>query len=141
MNSERSTDPAEAVTFDDATRHLLDGKNFATLATLNPDGGPQSSVVWVARDGDAVLFSVTAGRQKARNLARDPRVSISVFETDNPYNSVEIRGTAELLEDKLKTLPKVLSHKYLGVDPPNESDDEVRLIVRVHPKKVSNFFV
>jgi len=128
-----------AVTLNEATRRLLDGKNFATIATLNSDGGPHSSVVWVTREGDTVLFSTTTGRQKARNLARDPRVSVAVFETENPYNSVEIRGTADLVEDKGKTLPKELSHKYLGEDPPAESDDVVRLIVRVIPEKVTNF--
>jgi PPOX class probable F420-dependent enzyme len=128
-----------AVTFNEATRKLLDGRNFATVATLNPDGGPQSSVVWVLREGDTVLLSTTKGRQKARNLARDPRVSVTVFETENPYNSVEIRGTAELVEDKGRTLPKQLSRKYLGEDPPRESADEVRLIVRVVAEKVTNF--
>lgn len=130
-----------AVTFNEATRRLLDGKNFATVATLNPDGGPHSSVVWFMREGDTVLFSTTAGRRKARNLARDPRISVSVFDFENPYNSVEIRGTAELVEDKGKTLPSKLSHKYLGVDPPAESDDEIRLIVRVVPEKVTNLSV
>ena len=130
-----------AVTLDAATRRLLDGKNFATIATLRSDGGPQSSVVWVAREGNAVVFSTTAGRQKARNLARDPRVSVSVFETDNPSNSVEIRGTAELVEDTDKRLPKTLSQKYRGEDPPAESSDEVRLIVRVVPDKVTRFSV
>lgn len=128
-----------AVTFNEATRRLLDGKNFATVATLNPDGGPHSAVVWVIREGDTVLFSTITRRQKARNLARDPRISVSVFELENPYDSVEIRGAAELVEDTGKTLPKVLSRKYLGVDPPAESDDEVRLIVRVIPEKVTNF--
>jgi PPOX class probable F420-dependent enzyme len=137
----QAKDQAVAVTFNQATRRLLDGKNFATVATLNPDGGPHSAVVWVMRAGDTVLFSITAGRQKARNLARDPRISVAVFDMDNPYNSVEIRGTAELVEDTGKTLPKELSHKYLGVDPPGESDDELRLIVRVVPEKVTNFSV
>ena len=134
-------DQAVAVTFYEATRRLLDGKNFATVATLNPDGGPHSAVVWFLREDDTVLLSTTAGRQKARNLARDPRVSLSVFELENPYNSVEIRGTAELVEDPGKTLPKQLSHRYLGVDPPAESDDQVRLIVRVIPERVTNFSV
>jgi PPOX class probable F420-dependent enzyme len=128
-----------AVTFNEATRRLLDGRNFATVATINPDGSPHSSVVWFLREGDTVLFSVTNRRQKARNLARDPRVSLSVFELENPYNSVEIRGTAELIEDPGKTLPKQLSHRYLGVDPPAESDEEIRFIVRVIPERVTNF--
>jgi PPOX class probable F420-dependent enzyme len=128
-----------AVTLNEATRRLLDGRNFATVATLNPDGGPQSSVVWVTREGDSVLFSVTSRRRKARNLARDPRISVTVFDLENPYDSVEIRGTAELIEDTDKALPGTLSRKYLGEDPPAESDDEVRLIVRVVAEKVTNF--
>ncbi len=125
--------------FDATVRKILDGKNFATVATLRPDGGPQTSVVWTKRDGDTVLFSTTAGRQKARNLARDPRISISVFDLDNPYMSVEIRGTAELIGDPEKRLPVELSHKYLGVDPPQEQPDETRLIVRVVPDRIITF--
>jgi PPOX class probable F420-dependent enzyme len=134
-------DPAVAVTFNEATRRLLDGKNFATVATLNPDGSPHTSVMWFLREGDTVVLSTTTTRRKARNLARDPRVSLSVFDLENPYNSVDIRGAAELVEDPGKTLPKLLSHRYLGVDPPAESDDEIRLIVRVIPEKVTNFSV
>lgn len=130
-----------AAAFDEATRDLLDGRNFATVATLNPDGGPQTSVVWILREGDTVAFSTTAGRRKARNLARDPRISVSVFDTGNPYHSVEIRGTAELVEDTGKSLPKALSRKYLGEDPPPEPDGVVRLIVRVTPDKVNIFSV
>ncbi|WP_172388174.1 PPOX class F420-dependent oxidoreductase [Streptomyces sp. MNP-20] len=121
------------------TRTLLDGKNFATVATLNRDGAPQTSVVWIARDEDTVLFSTTAGRLKARNLARDPRISLTVFDTDNPYQSIDIRGTAELIEDPEKTLPHTLSHKYLGENPPPEPDNVLRLIVRVTPTKITGF--
>ncbi|MCX5416023.1 PPOX class F420-dependent oxidoreductase [Streptomyces sp. NBC_00059] len=117
-------------------RDLIDGPNFAVVATLNPDGGPQTSVVWVGRQQDAVLFSTTAGRKKARNLARDPRISLTVYDLANPYRSVEIRGTAELLPDPDKALPKELSQRYLGEDPPAEPDDVVRLIVRVTAEKV-----
>jgi PPOX class probable F420-dependent enzyme len=126
---------------DEATRHLLDGKNFATVATLNPDGGPQTSVVWIARDGDTVTFSTTAARRKALNLARDPRISLTVFDTADPYHSVEIRGTAELATDTDKALPKILSHKYLGEDPPPEPDEVIRLIVRVTPETINAFSV
>lgn len=83
-----------AATLDQATRVLLDGKNFATVATLNPDGGPHTSVVWIGRDGDTVVFSTTAGRRKARNLARDPRISITIFDTANPYRTTPRRSAA-----------------------------------------------
>ncbi len=128
-----------SATFNEGTRALLDGRNFATVATLNRDGGPQTSVVWIARDGDTVLFSTTAGRQKARNLARDPRISLTVFDTENPYQSVDIRGTAELIEDREKSLPHTLSQKYLGENPPAEPEEVLRLIVRVTPNKVTGF--
>jgi PPOX class probable F420-dependent enzyme len=127
--------------FDEETRKLLDGRNFATVATLNRDGGPQTSVVWIVRDGDAVLFSTTAGRKKARNLARDLRVSLTVFDAENPYHSVDIRGTVELIEDREKSLPRKLSQKYLGEDPPPEPKEVLRLIVRVTPQKVTGLSV
>ena len=92
MEGSSQENGSKAVTFNEATRSLLDGANFATVATLNPDGGPQSSVVWVKRDGDTVLFSTTTTRQKGRNLAKDPRVTLTIFATRDPYDYVEIRG-------------------------------------------------
>jgi PPOX class probable F420-dependent enzyme len=127
------------MSFDETVRRILDGKNFATIATVMPDGAPQSSVVWVKRDGDTVLFSTATSRKKARNLTRDPRISVSIFDIDNPYDSVEIRGVAELIVDEGKKLPHELSHKYLGEDPPPAAPDEIRLIVRVVPEKVIHF--
>jgi PPOX class probable F420-dependent enzyme len=127
------------VNLNEATRKLIDGRNFAVVATLGPDGAPHSSVVWVDRDGDSVVFSLTADKQKARNLARDGRVSVSVFDLENPYESAEIRGKVELVDDPGKALPERLSQKYLGTSPPAESDDQVRLIARVTPSKVNNF--
>ncbi|MFD8812959.1 PPOX class F420-dependent oxidoreductase [Streptomyces sp. NPDC059627] len=127
------------VTFDDSLRALLDARNFASVATLGPDGAPHNSVVWIKREGDTVLFSSTGGRQKVRNLRRDPRVSLTVFDLTNPYHSAEIRGTAEILPDEGKRLPYELSHKYLGIDPPAEKDDETRLIIRVVPRRIVAF--
>lgn len=131
--------PVSSVSFDASVRALLDGRNFGSVATLGPDGAPQNSVVWIKREGDTVLFSSTAGRQKVRNLRRDPRISLSVFDLANPYSSVEIRGTAEILPDEAKRLPYELSHKYLGIDPPGEKDDEARLITRVVPSRIVGF--
>ncbi|QWF81498.1 PPOX class F420-dependent oxidoreductase [Amycolatopsis sp. CA-230715] len=126
-------------TFNQKTRALFDGKNYATIATTNPDGQPQSSVVWVKRDGDTILFSTTRGRRKERNLARDPRVSVSIFETENPYNYVEVRGRAEITETGGRALIDELSNKYGGNDYPAEPADVVRVIVRVIPEKITGF--
>ncbi|MFH8292218.1 PPOX class F420-dependent oxidoreductase [Streptomyces sp. NPDC018059] len=136
MTSNPSTAP---LVIADSVRALLDGKNFASVATLGPTGAPQNSVVWIKREGDTVLFSATAGRQKVRNLERDPRVSVSVYDLANPYSSAEIRGVAEILPDEGKRLPHELSHKYLGIDPPAEKDEETRVIVRVTPRKIITF--
>ncbi|HEY1574779.1 MAG TPA: PPOX class F420-dependent oxidoreductase [Pseudonocardiaceae bacterium] len=125
--------------FDERIRTLLDGPNVATVATLAADGSPHTSVVWILRDGDTVLFSTTANRQKARNLRRDPRISLTVFASDNPYRSVDIRGTVELTEDAEKSLPAQLSQKYLGEAPPAEPADVRRFIVRVTPGKITGF--
>ncbi|TGA89265.1 PPOX class F420-dependent oxidoreductase [Streptomyces sp. MZ04] len=139
MATEEIDSAAAAVNFSESVRALLDGKNFASIATLGPAGGPQNSVVWIKREGDTVLFSSTAGRQKVRNLERDPRISVSVFDLANPYASTEIRGVAEILPDPQKRLPHELSHKYLGIDPPGEKEEETRVIVRVIPQKVVGF--
>jgi PPOX class probable F420-dependent enzyme len=130
-----------ALHFSDSVRTLLDGKNFASVATLGPGGSPQNSVVWIKREGDTVLFSSTARRQKVRNLERDPRISVSVYDLADPYTSTEIRGVAEILPDPHKRLPRELSHKYLGIDPPGEKDEETRVIIRVIPEKVVGFSV
>jgi PPOX class probable F420-dependent enzyme len=130
---------ASKATLSESVRALVDEPNFATVATLNADGGPQTSVVWVIRGGDAVFFSTTATRRKARNLTRDPRISVSIFDRNNPYHSAEIRGTAELTEDPGRSLASLLSHKYLGENPPPEPPSVVRLIVRVVPEKVVEF--
>ncbi|MET8831557.1 PPOX class F420-dependent oxidoreductase [Streptomyces sp. NPDC004610] len=129
------------VTFADSVRALLDGKNFGAVATIGPDGAPQNSVVWIKREGDTILFSSLDNRQKVRNLRRDPRISVSVYDLANPYDSVEIRGTAEILPDEDKWLPRELSQKYLGAAPPAEENDGVRVIVRVVPHKIIGFSV
>src|SRR5215471_12120138 len=73
-------------------RELFNKKAFASLATLMPDGRPQVTPVWVDFDGTHVMFNSAKGRQKDRNIRRDPRVSISVQDPENPYRYVEVRG-------------------------------------------------
>jgi hypothetical protein len=74
-----------------------------------------------------------------RNLARDPRIALSVFDLANPYRTVEIRGHAELIEDPDHSLSLTLSQRYLGEDPPAEGPEVVRLKVRIVPEKVITF--
>jgi PPOX class probable F420-dependent enzyme len=125
-----------AVPLSDAARELADGANFATVATLNPDGGPQTSIVWITREGDDLLFSTARHRRKARNLERDPRVSITIVDGRDPYTHVEVRGRAELTDDRYNALGNELSHKYLGTDAPDDPEWLERVRVRVVPEKV-----
>jgi PPOX class probable F420-dependent enzyme len=101
-------------TFNAATRKLSDARSFAAVATLGPRGEPHTSLVWIDRDGEALVFSTLAGRQKARNLARDPRLSVTLFDLANPYHTVEIRRVAELLEDPARSCPTVLHTSTLA---------------------------
>ncbi len=127
------------VTFNEATKALFDGKNFPVVATINADGSVQTSVVWAKRDGDTVLFATVRGRLKERNLRRDPRVSLSVFDLDDPLKYVEVRGRAEITEEGGRELINELSHKYDGKDFRTEPPEVVRVVVRVVPDKVTGY--
>jgi PPOX class probable F420-dependent enzyme len=116
-------------------RDLLDGKNFASIATLLPDGSPQSSIVWIKRDGDDVLFSTIHGRRKTVNMETDPRISVLVTDAADGYRYAEIRGRAELTEDPRAELIEELALKYTG-ESFGERPGEQRVIVRVRPEHV-----
>lgn len=118
----------------DAARELLDGPHTAILATANADGRPQSSVIFVKRSGDTVLFSTIRGRLKTRNMERDPRVSLLVLADSGKY--LEIRSRVDITDDPEKTLLHEMYELYMnGATPPPEDDAE-RVIVRVHPEKL-----
>ena len=120
----------------DTARRLLDGRTYVTLSTVNPDGSPQASVVWAKRDGDDVLISTTAARQKARNLSKDPRVSVTFFDPGEPFVYAEIRGEATVFEAGGRELIDELSVKYTGGTYPAEPEGTVRVVIRVTPDRV-----
>ena len=121
----------------DATFRLVDGKNYAVLATVNPDGSPQTSVVWVGRDGDELLFSTVEGRVKHRNMRRDPRVSVTVIDWSDPENYVELRGRVSMTPDTGRRLDTQLSWKYDGRDPGQDRPGAVRVVVRMVVEKAT----
>jgi PPOX class probable F420-dependent enzyme len=126
------------ITLNDAAREVIDGPHIAAIATSNTDGRPQSSVIFVKRDGDTVVFSTIKGRLKTRNMARDPRVSLLVVDKGKG-RYVEIRGTVEITDDPEKRLLYEMYDRYMGgMAPPPEPDAE-RLIVRITPEKVYQF--
>ncbi|WP_433267659.1 PPOX class F420-dependent oxidoreductase [Actinosynnema sp. CS-041913] len=126
-----------AITLNAATRALVDGRNYATISTLNPEGSPHSSVMWITRDGDDLLFSTLRDRRKARNLSRDPRASVSVWDHETPETYVEIRGTVTIAEDVDRALVNALSLKYTGEPYAEEPPDRVRVVLRLTPTKVA----
>ena len=118
---------------------LVQKKAFAQLATLMPDGSPQVTPVWVDRDGDAILVNTAKGRQKDKNIKRDPRVSVTLIDPDNPYRYLEIRGrVVATTEQGAKDHIDKMAKKYLGVDKyPYAQPGEVRMLLRIEPERVS----
>ena len=96
-------------------RTLLDGANFAHLATLMADGSPQSVPVWVGREDDRVLICTGESSLKARNTQRDPRVALSVIDFRDPYQEAQLRGrVVERRPDPDLKYMDPISHKYTG---------------------------
>lgn len=100
----------------DDIKAIIDDKVFAHLATVNPDGSPQVSVVWIGRRDDTLLFSTARGRIKPRNLAHDPRVAISYTLPDEPYKNIVMQGHVTNCAEDGTWLIDELAHKYLGHD-------------------------
>jgi PPOX class probable F420-dependent enzyme len=128
-----------SISLSDATLALVDGKNYAILATINPDGSPQTSVLWVGRDGNDLLFSTVAGRVKHRNMERDPRVSVTVLDSADPENYVELRGRVSMTPDVGRAVDTGLSWKYDGRDPGEDRPGAVRVVVRMVVEKVTGY--
>ncbi|MEU5694696.1 PPOX class F420-dependent oxidoreductase [Actinosynnema sp. NPDC020468] len=126
-----------AVTLSEAVKALVDGRNFATISTVNADGSPHSAVMWITRDGEDLLFSTLQGRKKERNLRRDPRVSVSVWDQDGPESYAELRGTVTITEDEGGAVKDALAHKYTGKPFPEEAPGSVRVVLRVSVDRVT----
>jgi PPOX class probable F420-dependent enzyme len=125
----------------DAVRTLIDDVNPAVLATVNPDGSPQTSVVWVGRDGDDLLISTAAGRRKDKNLRRDARASLCVYDKNDPQRYAEIRGTVTITEDEGRRFAVALEERYEGPGSGQEylelPPEVVRVVVRLTPHHVA----
>jgi PPOX class probable F420-dependent enzyme len=121
----------------DKVKQLVDGRAFAVLGTLNEDGTPQTSVIWVAREGDTLVFTTHDKRRKADNLRRDDRVSLTIFDPHDPYQSIDIRGTVELVDDPERRLSFELTQRYLGEDPPADPPGSRRLIGRLTAERIT----
>ncbi|MEM3839203.1 MAG: PPOX class F420-dependent oxidoreductase [Candidatus Micrarchaeaceae archaeon] len=113
-------------------KKLIDGKNFVVLATLMEDGSPQVSVTWVEREGNTVLINTTEDRVKTRNVRRDPRVAISIFDSNDPYDAVYLRGkVTSITKEGAEEHVDKLSRKYTGQ---NYRQHGNRVILRIEPE-------
>ena len=115
---------------------ILEGKNFASLATINSDGSPQVSVVWIDYKDNHILINTAKNRIKTNNMERDPRVSISVTDAQNPYYQITFKGIVKNIsesnaDDHIHSLAK----KYLNQDKYPISAKEIRVIVSIEPLK------
>ena len=97
-------------------KDALDQKVFVHIATINPDGSPQVSVVWIGRRGDIVLFSTAEGRIKPRNIEQDPRVALSFSPLDEPYTNIVMQGKVVKTATDGLWLIDGLAKKYLDHD-------------------------
>lgn len=118
---------------------LFQKKAFAHLATVNSDGTPQVTPVWVDFDGSHVRFNTAKGRVKERNVRRTPRVALAIMDPDNPYRYVRVSGrVVEVTEQGADQHIDALAKKYLGKDRyPFRQPGEVRLLFKILPEKVA----
>jgi PPOX class probable F420-dependent enzyme len=113
---------------------LARGKNFAALTTLLPGGHPQTQVMWVDADGEHLLINTEVHRQKFKNVNRDPRVTLTIWEAEDPYRFVEVRGEVVSITRGLEAREHIdeLSRKYHG-RPYRTKIRSERVILRIAP--------
>jgi PPOX class probable F420-dependent enzyme len=126
---------------DEKAKRLVTGKNFAHLGTVRKGGRPQVTPVWVDYDGKHVLVNTEQKRAKVKNMKRDPRVTLSVLNQENPYEYVTISGrVVEITASGGAEHIDKLAQKYMGQEkyPLNQPGD-VRVIVRIEPERVTGY--
>lgn len=115
---------------------LLETTALIHVATLGPDGEPQSNSVWFDWDGEHIKFSQTKTRQKCKNVNRAPRIAVSMVDPENPYRYLEVRGeVTKIEEDPNLDFTSAIAKKYLGMDEYlyHQSGDE-RVVLYVKPE-------
>src|ERR671919_1301432 len=126
---------------DENIMRLIDGRNFAFLATVKKDGSPQVTPTWIDRDKDIILINTAEGRIKHKNVTKDPRVAISLVDDQNPYSMVTISGRViEQTNEGANDHIDKLARKYLKAEKyPGHSPDVKRIILKIKPEKI--FFI
>jgi PPOX class probable F420-dependent enzyme len=123
---------------EDAAR-LAKGKNLATVVTLMPDGQPQAQLTWVDHDGENVLVNTEPQRQRAKNVSRDPRVTVLIHSADNPFDFAEVRGHVATVIGGPQARQHIdeLSNRYVGSDYGMPIGPDGRIILVIAPDKVN----
>jgi PPOX class probable F420-dependent enzyme len=118
---------------------LFSRPTFAHLATIMPDGSPQVTPVWFGFDGTYIIVNSARGRQKDRNMRRNPEVAVEIMDPENPYRYIQVRGkVVEITEEGADDSIDSLARKYLNVERyPNRRPGEVRVIYRISPEHIS----
>lgn len=118
-------------------KELAQGRNFAALTTLLPDGQPMTQVMWVDADDQHLLINTETGRQKFKNVERDPRVTVTVIDGQDPYHYAEVRGrvVGTVTGAEARQHIDTLSQKYNGQPYPAENIQTERVILRVEPER------
>jgi PPOX class probable F420-dependent enzyme len=124
---------------DEDVARLAKGKNLATVVTLMPDGQPQALLTWVDHDGENVLVNTEPQRQRAKNVSRDPRVTVLIHSADNGYDWAEVRGhvAAVIGGPQAREHIDELSNRYTGSDYGMPIGPDGRVILVVAPDKVN----
>ena len=120
----------------DKVRTLAEGPNFAALTTVLPDGQPQTHIMWVGCDDEHIIINTEVHRRKFKNVERDPRVTVTIWDADNPYSFVEVRGQVvdTVTGDEARGNIDALSQKYMGRDYASDIQSE-RVILRIAPDR------
>ena len=120
----------------DKVRTLAEGANFAALTTVLPDGQPQTHIMWVGCDDEHLIINTEVHRRKFKNVERDPRVTVTIWDADNPYSFVEVRGHVvdTVTGDEARGNIDALSQKYMGRDYASDIQSE-RVILRIAPDR------
>ena len=125
-------------TFEPEILRLLEEKNFASFVTLLDNVSPHVAPTWIDHEGDTILINTAIGRLKEKNVRKDPRVALSIYDNENPYHMIAIRGkvtdlTTNGAEDHIDKLAK----RYLGMDKyPRRTPDEKRILIKIKAEKI-----
>jgi PPOX class probable F420-dependent enzyme len=124
---------------DEDTVRLAQGKNLATVVTLMPDGQPQALLTWVDSDGEYLLVNTEPQRQRARNIRRDPRVTVLIHSDSDPWDWSEVRGHVVGVVDGTEAREHIdkLSRRYVGSDYRNPIGPQGRVILKIAADKVN----